>query len=193
MNILCRGVLFLGVMTCFGMWPEMAKAADPPVTKSNILCNESTKLPVLPMPALVSDWVTIICVDAGQALAPEIKKYPQIWLTTAGTLFMLTASPPGWSRPDTLSRYDIRFINLAAVERNGAEREQVLKMWDLAFGISGRPPIERVVQLDAQSIINGVIYNIFFYTIGDRPRWIIICRNSCQSSVPLIVQDLPPK
>jgi hypothetical protein len=184
----------LGVVVLIIGSPNSARAAALPTGPSKILCNEAPKGSVLPIPILVSDWVAIICVDSGQAIAPEIKKYHAIWITTKDARpFVLTAAPAGWERPDSLSRYQIRFASLVATERTGDARETTLKMWERAFGTVTRPAIERVVQLDAQSVVNGTMYNLFFYTIGDRPRWIIICRDACQTSVPLTVQDLAEK
>lgn len=193
MNVFGRYALLGVVASWVGLTAQNGIASDLPVTNSNILCTESPKGAVLPIPALVSDWVAIICLDSGQALVPEVKKYRQIWTTADGKPFILTASPAGWKKPDSISRYEIRFSALTAVERSGVELAKTLKMWDLGFGGGSRPAIDRVVQLDAQSVVNGALYNIFFYTMGDRPRWVIICKNACQSSIALTVRDITPK
>lgn len=193
MNVFGRYALLGVTATWVSLAAQAAIAADLPITNSNVLCNEAPQGAVLPVPALVSDWVAIICVNSGQAVVPEVKKYNQIWTTANGAPFILTASPAGWKKPESISSYEIRFSALTAVERTGVEREKTLKMWDLGFGGAPRPAIDRVVQLDAQSVVNGTLYNIFFYTMGDRPRWVIICRNACQSSIPLTVRDIVAK
>lgn len=183
---MCR---FHGLAILFlTMLPLMAMAQTPSGPPMDILCEHAPKGAVLPLPALVSDWVTVICTPRGQALAPEIKKYKSIWITPVnGQPFALYAAPPDWPK-STLSIYDLRFASFSTVERTGEAREKTLAMWDLGFGPAPRPAIDRIVQLDAYSAIGGTMYNLFFYTIGDEPRWIIICRDACKQSVQIVVQ-----
>jgi hypothetical protein len=171
---------------------QPVKAAEPVPSRSEILCDHAPKGDVLPVPPLISDWVTIICGPTGQALAPELNR-KTIWIAKQGEKlvpFMVFAAPPGWAKPEALSGYDIRFAKLVAAERTGDAREMLLKMWDRAFESSPRPTIDRIIQLDALSVVNGTVYNLFFYIAGEGPRWIIVCKDACKWSVPLEVRGL---
>ena len=165
-----------------------AQSAGP---AQDILCAHAPKGSVLPLPDLVADWVTVICVPTGQALAPEIRRYKSIWIsTTNGQPFLLTAAPLGWTKPDKLSAYDVRFSALAATELGGDEKAHALDVWDQAFKTAPRPAFDRVVRLDARSVVEGQEYNLVFYTIGDEPRSLLICRDRCATWVTLKIQDI---
>jgi hypothetical protein len=181
-------------LICAALWMVFAGSsagAQSAGPAQDILCAHAPKGSVLPVPALVADWVTVICVPTGQALAPEIKKYKSIWISTAnGQPFLLTAAPLGWTKPDKLSAYEIRFSALAANELGGAAKAHALDVWDQAFKTTPRPAFDRVVQLDARSVVQGQEYNLLFYTIGDEPRSLLICRDHCATWVTLKVQDI---
>jgi hypothetical protein len=63
-------------------------------------------------------------------------------------------------------------------------------MWDLAFAPLPRPTIGRVIQMETRSVWQGTIYNLFFYIVDGRPRWIIACVSACKLSAALkVVED----
>lgn len=102
----------------------------------------------------------------------------------------MEAAPRDWKRPGSLSKYDMRFISLLAAEHSGEELTKTLKMRDLAFAPLPRPTIERVIQMEVRTVWQGVIYNLFFYVVDGRPRWIIACVSTCKLSVALrVVED----
>jgi hypothetical protein len=177
-------------LACLGYLTTNA-AAQPATPATDILCAQAPKGSVLPIPKLVADWVTVICMPTGQALAPEIKKYSSIWISTNnGQPFLLTAAPPGWTKPDKLSAYDVRFADLSATEFTGDDKAHALDGWSEAFKTSPRPAFDRVVRLYARSVVNGQEYNLIFYTIGDQPKSLLICRDQCKTWATLEVKDL---
>src|SRR5262249_36441441 len=139
-----------------------AQAAETDATKQDILCTNAPKGSVVALPSIVKDWVTVICLPSGQALAPEMASRG-IWVARNGSPFVLDAAPRRWKRPDNMSKYDMRFTAFAAGERTGEALSKTLKMWDLAFAPEPQPKIDRVVQLDARSVWESTIYSLFFY------------------------------
>lgn len=155
-----------------------------------IQCGKAPPGSVAPLPELVRDWVIVLCTPTGQALAPRAGRNAVIWVTRpAGTAFMLDAMPRQAFPAAGLSKYDVRFTRFAAMERQGEARDKTLLMWDMAFAGQARPQIDRVVQMDAQSLVNGQIYNLFFYVADQKPRWLIVCVNQCQRSVSIEIVE----
>ena len=50
-----------------------ARAADES-DKQDMLCGNAPRDTVQPVPALLADWVVVLCTPSGQALAPEIPR-----------------------------------------------------------------------------------------------------------------------
>jgi hypothetical protein len=174
----------------FVMWrAAVAGAAEAEDPAKDMMCDNAPKGSVVALPNMVSDWVTVLCTPTGQALAPLSAGRMVLWIAQDGKPFMLDAAPRQWSRPDSVTKYEVRFTKFAAVERAGGALENMMKMWDLSFRPEVRPQIDRVVQLDAMSIWQGTIYNLFFYVSGNRPKWLIVCINQCKSSVSIRVVD----
>jgi hypothetical protein len=156
----------------------------------DILCGNAPKGSVEALPQIVADWVVVICTPTGQALAPAVKSKPVLWVATkTGAPWILEAVPRQFNRPDSMSKYDLRFTNFAAEEYTGQGLEQVLKMWDSAFAPAPRPRIDRVVQLDARTVWGGAVYELFFYISQGKPRWLIACADRCNRSVSLRVEE----
>jgi hypothetical protein len=156
----------------------------------DMLCGNAPKGSVEPLPELVTDYVVVLCTPTGQALAPAVKDKVVLWVTTkTGAAWMLEAVPRDFKRPASLSKYDLRFTRFAAVERTGEGLQRTLKMWDLAFAPTPRPPIDRVVQLDARSAWGGTIFSLFFYVSQSKPRWLVACTDQCKGSISLRVEE----
>jgi hypothetical protein len=185
-----RGLTLL----CAALWMVFAGSlavAQTGEPAQDILCAHAPKGSVLPVPTLVADWVTVICVPTGQALAPEIRKYKRLWFsTTNGQPFLLTAAPLGWTKPDKLSAYQIRFADLQAAELAGDDKAHALEAWDQAFKTTPRPTFDRIVRLYARSVVQDEEYNLFFYTVGDEPQSLLICRDHCKNRVTLNLQEV---
>jgi hypothetical protein len=169
--------------------PAKSHAAGTDAEKEDILCNYAPKGNVEPLPGMVKDWVTVICLPSGQALAPEMASRG-IWVARNGSTFVLDAAPRQWKRPGNLSKYDMRFTAFAAGERSGEALAKTLKMWDLAFAPEARPKIDRVVQLDAKSVWESTIYSLFFYVTESRPKWLIICKGPCNQAAAIKINYL---
>jgi hypothetical protein len=162
---------------------EMGDAKD-------MLCANAPKGTVEVLPPIVANWAVVICTPTGQALGPVVKDTPVLWvIAKTGAPWILEAVPREFNRPASLSKYDLRFTDFAAVERKGQGVEQSLKMWDLAFAPTPRPRIDRVVQLDARSVWGGAIFNLFFYISQGKPAWLIACANQCKQSIALRVEE----
>jgi len=186
-RILC-GAAFVALPVLANLVPACAAGSEP----EDIQCNNAPKGSVPPLPQMVADWVVVLCTSQGHALAPRVKDKMVLWLAPkTGTLFTVDAAPRDWKRPPSLSKYDMRFSDFAATERTGDALNKTLAMWDLAFAPQARPKIERVVQMDARSVWQGTIYNLFFYIAGGKPQWMITCVKQCSSAVPIRIVDDP--
>lgn len=185
-------IIACGLLAVFIFSFRPALADQDESAKKDMLCANAPPGSVVKLPEMVAHWVVVLCTPSGHALAPEIGDKATIWVAqTNSQPFMLSAAPSNWKRPDSLSKYDMRFTDFSAAERKGDALQQTLKMWDVAFGHIARPDIERVIQLDARSVWQGTVYSLFFYVADGRPRWIIACVNQCNSAVPIKVVDLP--
>jgi hypothetical protein len=157
---------------------------------AEIQCEKAPPGSVATLPDLVRDWVIVLCTPTGQALAPRAGSHAVLWVTRpAGTAFMLDAMPRQAFPASGLSKYEVRFTRFAAMERQGEARDKTLLMWDRAFAGQPRPQIDRVVQMDAQSIVNGQIFNLFFYVSGQKPRWLVVCADQCNRSVSIEIME----
>lgn len=175
-----RGIVVFFIVLAFALSGGTAAHADEAGDPANdMLCENAPKGSVAALPSAVSDWATIVCTPTGQALAPSVTNGMVLWMAQNGQPFMLEAFPREWTRPDSMSKYQLRFTDFGVVERTGDALEKTLKMWDMGFGPEPRPNIDRVVQLDARSAWQGAIYNLFFYVADGRPKWLIVCMNQC--------------
>lgn len=162
-----------------------ACAAEGNSAAQDMMCGNAPQGSVVALPESVRDWVIVLCTPAGQALGPVEQDRMTLWIAANEKPFLLYAFPTTWNKPESISKYELRFVQFFAVERSGEALEKTLKMWDLGFGAGQRPKIDKVVQLDAQSAYQGTLYNLFFYISEGRPKWLIACINQCASSAPI--------
>lgn len=161
--------------------------------QADILCEKApATLGPEPIPALVRDWVTITCTPRGQSLVPQVQGKAVVWrVHGAGSLFSVDALPFGRPMPPGVTSYEMRFDRFEAGERTGVEFQQTLRMWDLAFPGVRRPEIRKVVQLDARTIWNGLVFNLFFYIADEKPLWLVVCVDRCNRSVAVDIVEQP--
>jgi len=185
----------IGILVASALWvapvrPAGAQSAPPPI--DDMLCAKAPANSVARLPEAFSKWVTVLCTPTGQALGPFVERggKPTLWLARPGEKpFLLPAWPAARPVPPNLTAYDLRFAKFSGGERTGEALEKTLKMWDLGFEESPRTKIDRVYQLDAQSIWNKTIFSLFFYVVDDRPRWLIVCLDACKWSVQIDVVE----
>jgi len=188
----------IGILLASALWTMHSRPADaqttlPPI--DDMLCEKAPPGSVERLPEPFSQWAIVLCTPSGQALGPLIDKDGAdgkltFWLARPGERpFLLQAWPASRPVPQKLTAYDLRFAKFSGGERTGEALEKTLKMWDIGFGETPRPKIDRVFQLDAQSVWNGTIFSLFFYVVDDRPRWMIVCLNACKWSVQIDVVE----
>ena len=185
----------IGILLAFALCVLHGPSADAqsaPSPIDDMLCEKAPPNSVEHLPEAFSKWVTVLCTPTGQALGPFVEQggKPTLWLARPGEKpFLLQAWPASRPVPPNLTAYDLRFAKFSGGERTGEALEKTLKMWDMGFEETPRPKIDRVFQLDAQSVWNGTIFSLFFYIVDDRPRWLIVCLQACKWSVQIDVVE----
>ena len=187
-------VAVIGTLLASALWVLCDRSAEAQNMSpaSDMLCERAPPGSVEPLPEIVSKWVVVLCTPTGQALGPLVESggKPTLWLARPGEKpFLLEAWPAARPKPEKLTAYDLRFAKFTAGERTGEAFDKTLRMWDAGFGETPHPKIDRVVQLDAQSVWNGTVFSMFLYVVDDRPRWMIVCLQACKWSVKVDIVE----
>jgi hypothetical protein len=150
---------------------------------ADILCANAPTGKVPEMPAEFTKWVVVLCTPTGMALAPKVTNSVVLWTRhSGGQTWWLYAWPEDLGAgpiPNRFTKYDIRFTGFGGGERTGTERKQALEIWQKGFGKPAPTEIGRVYQLDVRTVWNMQEFTLFFYTVADKPKWIISCLARC--------------
>ena len=160
--------------------------------EGDILCEgEANRDKVAEIPAPINQWVTVICLPDGQALAPEVGD-PEtglkgIWIVhnTANT-FLLKAVPEKSSRDiliEAVGVNEVVFQEFLGKELLEFERESVLQDLQLIFPDEEINPDFRVYVLGTQSVLDGFQFNLFFFVLDDEPKHILVCSDRCMNRI----------
>ncbi|HUD52245.1 hypothetical protein [Parvibaculum sp.] len=149
------------------------------------MCDRAPPGTVLPVPAPVGHWAVIVCAASGQALVPV---EGTVWLAhgTREPVSILALPPavaPLPKTPDYDPRYSVRFKALYAAEATGEKRKRAYAYLKAALRGDSSPIVDRVVQLDAVSIIYDLRYNIYFFLQGRRPHAALACLDQCRQAL----------
>lgn len=126
---------------------------------------------------------------------PEMGKRGNLWLRhgTASPL-AVNALPPGtppYPKSEKFDpRYGIRFSKFAGSELTAQKRDMSMKMLQVALKSEVPSVIDGVFQLDALSVVNLTLYNLFFYTEKMEPKYLLACLDRCNRAVLLDVKTL---
>lgn len=156
-------------------------------SQSTVLCDElGLASAVAELPAEARDWLLVTCTPKGQVLMPKVENGYLWFLTGTRTPFTLPVKTDNKPIPeiDGLHPSEIaRFQRFVGLERTGAARDMVLGMLDKVYAADQKPEVDGVYQLDAYSVLYGVVFNLFFFTHDGRPVTLVACQRRCQLSV----------
>ena len=177
------------------LWSMSASATDPEDVRKHILCDGPYADATEPIPAPFDQWVIVLCLPDGQALAPKVEKEGILWMHhRKGIPYMVTAIPQGLPRipkSDTFDpRRDVRFSEFAGGKLSGEPLDLAKKYLEGAFDNGDEIAVDEVYELDARSVYRGLIYNMFFYLHDGLPRQLIVCLDRCGLAVPIDIRTL---
>ena len=149
------------------------------------LCQNAPVGAVPTVPALVADWVAIMCTPVGQVLVPNLTKRVTVWRIRRDAKELVVFAREGDNRQITsaASAYDIRFTSLRAVELLGHGQRNAMIMLNKALGEPENLAIYRIVELDAVNNVAGTTQSLIFYVSHGTPKEMIVCLNDCNSNL----------
>lgn len=180
------------VVALLAISPAVAQRASSPdgAQTPNILCEGAAAEAVEPLPEMVRDWVIVLCTPAGQTLAAHVEDKVILWLLhDTARNFMLPAVPREFVAKNPRFPDDqLRFVAFSARQMTGENCRLSLELWKRAFDTATVPEtMGDIVQLDAQSVYEGIVYSLFFYLRDGTPRWLLACIDRCNRSVSIDV------